>query len=119
MMTTDERERADVHRWQMLAARVLVDVETTAATSDLPVLNWSITGAKLIGRPQPTQTAQEIRVAWQAWVDHLGAEVVDDIELSTGARILSATAERSPGRGHIDVTVLLLAEIPAYVEEGQ
>lgn len=112
MMTPDERERSNSHRWQVLAARVLVDLETEAAKADLPVLHWTVSNAKLLGRPVPGRSADEMSADWRAWADHLDAEELDDITLTTGTRIVTATTNRSPGRDHIDVTVLLLAEIP-------
>lgn len=119
MMTPDERERSNSHRWQMLAARVLVDLETEAATAGLPVLHWTVSNAKLIGRPLPFRSAEETRMDWTGWVDHLEAEPMEGTwtSLSTGAELLQATTDRSPGRGHIDVTVLLLAEIPTEDED--
>lgn len=117
MMTPDERNRADSHRWQVLSARVLVDLETAAAKADLPVLHWSVSNAKLIGRPVPYRSADEMSADWTAWVDHLDAETLDDIKLTTGTKIMTATTTRSPGRGHIDVEVVLLADIPTEDED--
>lgn len=117
MMTPDERNRMDCHRWQVLSARVLVDLETAAAKADLPVLHWSVSNAKLIGRPIPHQSADEIHADWKAWVDYLDAKTLDAITLTTGTKIVSATTPRSPGPGHIDVHVNLLAEIPTEDED--
>lgn len=103
----------DGHRWQMLAARVLVDLETAAGKTDLPVLDWTISGARLLGRPLPSRPADEILTAWQAWTHHLDAEPVDEQTTSLGTRILRSFARASPGPGHIDVRVMLIAEIPA------
>ena len=94
-----------------------VDLETAAAKADLPVLHWSVSNAKLIGRPVPYRSADEMSADWTAWVDHLDAETLDDIKLTTGTKIMTATTTRSPGRGHIDVEVVLLADIPTEDED--
>ena len=117
-MTPDEHDRHNGHRWRILAARVLVDVETQATRADLPLLDWSVGTMKLIGRPLPGRTSTEIRADWQAWVDHLEAEPIEGAwtSLSTGAELLQATVKRSPGSGHSPVTVLLLGEIAPPLE---
>jgi len=101
----------DGHRWQMLAARVLVDLETEATRTDLPVLGWTISGARLLGRPLPSRPAEEILTAWQAWTHHLDAEPAEEHTTPLGTRVLRSSAARSPGPGHIDVKVTLVAEL--------
>lgn len=113
-MTPEERERFEGHRWRALAARVLVDLETQAAEeTDLPVLDWSVGIMSLTGAPLMRRSAGQARADWQAWAEHLGAKTEDEAVLSTGTRVLRATASRHPGTGPATVDVLLMAEIQA------
>jgi len=115
-MTPEERERFETHRWQAQAARVLVALEdeaAEAAEADLPGLDWAVGLMRLTGTPAPGRSAEQARADWLAWAEHLGAVAEDESVLSTGTRILRATAERRPGSGPATVTVLLLAEIQA------
>ncbi|WP_017541968.1 hypothetical protein [Nocardiopsis halophila] len=69
--TREQVAPRDKHRWRLQAARALTTLEEEAAAADLPVLDWSVTGRTLAGRPAPTTDARQ---AVEAWCDHLDGE---------------------------------------------
>lgn len=113
-LTPAQRELRRDHRSRLDAARVLVDLEEAAFHTDLPLLDWTVSVAGLVGRPQPTASPAERQAAVDAWAAHLKAEVSDPVERSwpTPCRVLTAQARvPHPQASTGTVRVTLTAEV--------
>lgn len=97
----------DMHRWQLAAARVLADLMEKAFAADLPPLDWTVSGARLLGKPSPgTDDAQ--LAAFEAWADHLGAE--PSVSTTAGTTRHRATTETTAPNG-TRVTITLMTSV--------
>ena len=120
-LTPAQRELRRDHRSRLDAARVLVDLEEAAFHTDLPLLDWTVSVAGLVGRPQPTADPDERQAAFDAWTAHLKAEVSDPVERSwpTPCRVLTAQARvPHPQASTGTVRVTLTAEVEPEAGTG-
>lgn len=96
----------DMHRWQLAAARVLADLMEKAFAADLPPLDWTVSGARLLGKPSPgTDDAQ--LAAFEEWADYLEAEAFVSTAGTTRHR---AEATRTAPNG-TKVTITLTTSV--------
>lgn len=70
-----EITHSDRRRWQLRAARYLVDLLTLADQTDLPVLAWDVsTTTVIVGKVLVAENdGPARRAAWQAWADFLAS----------------------------------------------
>lgn len=113
-LTPEERELRRAHRSRLDAARVLVALEEAAFHADLPVLDWTISVAGLVGRPLPGAGPSERQTAFDAWVAHLAAEAKPAAESNYPIRtrvLYAETRVPHPQASTGTVRVTLTAEI--------
>ena len=108
-LTPTQRELRRDHRSRLDAARVLVDLEEQAFHADLPLLDWQISVAGLVGAGP-----DEAQAAVQAWTAHLGADAREPVEVRRPWRVRVLFAEARvphPQASTGTVRVALTAEI--------
>ena len=105
---TTTRELRDRHRWQIEAAALLVRLEEAAFHGDLPVLDWSVSAHRLVGRPPYGTETAAARHAVHAWQTHLDATWQDSYTPTPGIRCIQAVAERVHDT---PVTVRIMADL--------
>ena len=113
-LTPTQRELRRDHRSRLDAARVLVDLEEQAFHADLPLLDWQISVAGLVGRPLSSAGPDEAQAAVQAWTAHLGADAREPVEVRRPWRVRVLFAEARvphPQASTGTVRVALTAEI--------
>ncbi|MEE2055751.1 hypothetical protein [Nocardiopsis tropica] len=113
-LTPEQTGLRAARRTRLDAARLLADLEERAFTADLPLLDWQISAAGLIGEPLSAAAPDERRAAFGAWAEHLGADVHEPAERihPTRVDVLRATARVPHPRASTGtVRVVLTAEI--------
>lgn len=106
-------------RWQSDAHRVLGEFLAAARKQDLPALSWTIaTSGALVGDVDTlNSTPEEMRAAFEAWTDWLGAKGVTDRMRRDGVIHLYAQFRR--GDGASEVSGAIRADIhPPFDDEG-
>jgi hypothetical protein len=118
--TETQRDLRRDHRVRLDAARLLVDLEEAAFHADLPVLDWHVTVAGLVGAPPASAIPADREAAFDAWVEHLGVEAHEPGErlFPTRTRVLSAGGRvPHPQASTGTARVTLTAEINLDEEE--
>jgi hypothetical protein len=69
-VTTDVSHR-ELAGWQLRAVTRLA--ELLAAHRDLPLLTWTVSSAGVVGRVEAAGGAAEVRAAFDAWCEVVGA----------------------------------------------